>query len=109
MIRGEYCYSSYLDISKFLRPDLSINLELLEIAISLLVEFLTVYLDYDTPISIGIRGIDKYYELRGIIDNEKQKKEEYYFIRGFIKSFAQTETNRKVNVEYAKEEKLSDL
>ena len=108
MFHGGYFDGVCLDISKFLHPDLSLTLEKLELAISLALEYLEVNSDYDTPVFLGIKGIEKYYELRGIQKNILQQKEEYYFIRHFIRAFCKHETVRKVIVEYVPEAEVSD-
>lgn len=63
-----------VDISKFLREDLSINLEMLELAL----EFIA---DMDINL-VFISGIDKYFSARGTVSEEK-RKEELTFIMTF--------------------------
>lgn len=80
-------YIDGLDVSRFLREDLSINLELLELAVTLAVESLEANSPYD-DITLKLRNLDEYYNLRGISDNEKQQREEKTFLLGFISSAA---------------------
>jgi hypothetical protein len=77
-----------IDISKFLREDLSINLELLEVAISLIV---------DTRPNFYIYGIDEYYKIRKIEDNKTSLIEETTFIAKYIESVVEelSETGEK--------------
>lgn len=64
-----------IDISKFLREDLSINLELLEIAISLIINNLS---------DIYIYGLGDYFKFRNIEDKDDKKMEEIVFISNYI-------------------------
>lgn len=100
MIWGGFLQDNALYIHKFLRPDLSINLEKLELAVSLAIKYLDSKTPFDDPIFLFIGGIEKYYELRGIQDKPKNKKEEYYFIRGFMQAIADNECYKMVAVEY---------
>ncbi len=77
-----------IDISKFLREDLSINLELLEVAISLLVNTKEIF---------HVGGIEDYYKLRKIENNIIARIEESKFIYKFIETVANefSETGKK--------------
>lgn len=99
MFLGDYYDGHSIDISKFLRPDLSINLEKLELAISLAIEFLETNTQKN-PLQLGIRNITQYCELRGIENNPKQINEEYNFIKNFMQAVASNEASRNINVDY---------
>ena len=100
MYWGGYFNRESLDISKFLREDLSINLERLEIAVSLIVEYLEAVTPFDDVLRLWISGIDKYYFLRNITDKPHNQKEEFYFIRHFIQAVADNESVKSIKVEY---------
>ena len=69
-----------IDISKFLREDLSINLELLEVAISLVV---------DTRPDFYIHGLLDYYKNRKIDKEWERMGEEALFIANYVESAVQ--------------------
>lgn len=77
-----------IDISKFLREDLSINLELVEVAISLII---------NTRPDFYIYGLLDYYRLRKIDRDFERKGEEALFIANFIQSVVEeiSETGEK--------------
>jgi len=74
-----------LDISKFLREDYSLNLELLEFAIASLIN--------DGADVIEIVNLEWYYKMRGIEFNDDYRREERVFILGFCSSVAQELSN----------------
>ena len=79
LVDYEYISENKVDISSFLRGDLSLNLELLEVAIEFILE------KYN---SITITNINSYYAVRGIHGDDSQAKEEKNFILSFISSLA---------------------
>lgn len=81
-----------LDISKFLREDLSINLEKLELAVHIVVEAMEKAWE-DDP-TIAIFNLEKYFELRNIQENEASKREEKTFILGFVSAVAMEASTR---------------
>jgi hypothetical protein len=91
MTSGHYTETG-LNMSKFLRDDLSIDLEKLELAVATLVHAMEINLEDDA--TLNICGMDGYYSLRGIVDNEKQIKEEKSFILAFISRVAMNESVR---------------
>lgn len=91
MESGHYTKTG-LDMSKFLRDDLSIDLDKLELATATLVHSMEINLEDDA--TIAICGMKDYYSLRGIIDNESQCKEEKSFILMFISRVAMNESIR---------------
>ncbi len=91
---------STIRIQRFLKPDLSINLEKLELAVTLLVAHLRDNQNFDEPLSLNISGFKEYCEIRNISENFSQKKEEFYFIRGFIQAIAENETLKPVTVDF---------
>lgn len=80
-------YADGIDVSKFLREDLTINLEKLELVVTLAVKAL----EFNSPkedITLNLINLNKYYEIRGVVDNEKQGREERTFLLGFISAIA---------------------
>lgn len=80
-------YNNGLWVDKFLREDLSINLEKLELAVTLIVTSLESNAG-DTDITLELRGLDRYYERRGIVGDAKAEREERMFLIGFISTIA---------------------
>lgn len=76
-------YRDGLDVSKFLREDLSINLELLALAVTLCVLMLEAATP-ETDATLNLIGLDKYYENRGITGQELREREERTFLLSFI-------------------------
>lgn len=97
---GGYTDGKAIYIHRFLREDLSINLELLEVAVILLTEYLEMTTPFDSPITLYIDSLKQYYELRGITDKPKNMKEEYYVIRGIIDAVANNVSVKPIKVEY---------
>lgn len=80
-------YIDGIDVARFLREDLSINLEKLELCTSLAV----TSLEANSPsedITLKLRNLEEYYHLRGITGDEKQQREERTFILTFVSSIA---------------------
>lgn len=100
MFWGGWFNGSTLFIEKFLKEDLSINLEKLELAVTLAIRWIETNTKFDDPLSLYIGGLNRYFNIRGIQENFSQKKEEFYFIRGFVKAIAENETIKPVNVDY---------
>lgn len=100
MFWGGWFNGSTLFIEKFLKEDLSINLEKLELAVTLAIRWIETTTKFDDPLSLYIGGLNRYFNIRGIQENFSQKKEEFYFIRGFVKAIAENETIKPVNVDY---------
>ena len=74
-----------VNISMFLRDDLSLNLELLELALDYIVGVTNILFIYD---------IDSYYKLRGIELNAKSRNEENRFILGFCNAISNEHSER---------------
>lgn len=91
MMRSGY-YQDGIWIDKCLEQDLTINLEKLELAVSLSVMALEANSQDD--ITLKLRGLDQYYKFRGIEGNEKQEREERTFILGFVTSIAAEASER---------------
>lgn len=86
----------YIDgivVPKFLEADLTINLEKLELAVTLAVKALEANSPSD-DITLNLRGLKEYYELRGISGNESKEREERTFILGFVSSIASEASER---------------
>lgn len=96
------CNLGSLDISKFLNEDKSINLELLELAINLSINFLdlivsesiyptkdiTKWAKNNRPVGLGIMGLADYYLIRGVSYGSPQALEELEFIMSFMYEIA---------------------
>ena len=91
MESGHYTKTG-LDMSRFLRDDLSIDLDKLELAVATLVHSMEINLEDDATISVC--GMKEYYSFRGITGNEQQCKEEKSFILMFISRVAMNESIR---------------
>ena len=91
MMKSEH-YSDGIYIPKFLREDLSINLEKLEFAVTLSVIMLESSSEED--VTLKLRGLSEYYLIRGILGNEKQERTERTFILGFVTSVAAEASER---------------
>lgn len=99
MSSGHYIDGLY--IWQFLNADLTINLEKLEFAVSLAVRMLEANSEDD--VTLKLRGLDDYYEVRGISENEKQQREERTFLLGFISAVASEASRRDtLEVKYVK-------
>lgn len=90
MKSGHYVDGIYLP--KFLREDLSINLEKLEFAVTLSVIMLESTFEED--ITLKLKGLKEYYLIRGILGKDKQERTERTFILGFITSIAAEASER---------------
>lgn len=84
MKSGHYTDGLYIPI--FLRDDRTINLEKLELAVTLSVVMLETSQDGDA--TLKLRGLKDYYNLRGITGNEKLERQERTFLLGFVSSVA---------------------
>jgi hypothetical protein len=91
MVSGHYTETG-LNMSKFLRDDLSIDLDKLELAVATLVHAMEINLEDDA--TLNVTGMTEYYSLRNITGNEKQCKEEKNFILTFISRVAMNESIR---------------
>lgn len=100
MFWGGYFDGDAIHIYKFLRDDLSLNLEKLELAVYNAVDYLQGVVPFDDPITLYIQGLPQYYQLRGISELPKNKKEEYYVIRGIVHAVANQESVKPIKVEY---------
>lgn len=93
-------YIDGLDVSRFLNEDLSINLEKLELAVILAVTALEAN-SPDDDVTLKLRNLDEYYNLRGIKGMEKNEREERTFLLGFISSIAsETSTKDTLEIKY---------
>ncbi len=89
-VQSGYFLNNSLQIYRFLEPDKTIDLEKLELAIILLIEYLEFFNKLEEPIYIYLGGMDKYFETRGIgIKDIERVTEESSFILGFCNSIAQ--------------------
>lgn len=95
MMKAGY-YQDGIFVDKFVREDLSINLERLEFAVTLSIIMLEANSDDD--VTIKLRGLDKYYETRGIAGMKIREREERTFLLGFITSVA-SEASKKDTLE----------
>ena len=89
-------------ISRFLDENKMIDLEKLELAVTLFVPKLEFSDNFKVPIYLFIRDLDGYFETRGITpDRQDRIKEESTFILGFCQAVAdEASYKRKIIVEY---------
>lgn len=80
-------YIDGLDVSRFLRADLTINLEKLELATMLAIKALEAN-SQEEDVTLKLRNLKEYYKLRNIAGDEKKEREERTFLLGFISSVA---------------------
>ena len=92
MMKSGY-YIDGLDVSRFLRDDLTINLERLELAVTLAVEALEANAG-DEDATLKLRNLDEYYSIRQIAGNPAKEREERTFLLGFISSVAAEASTR---------------
>lgn len=89
-VQSGYFINNTLQMDRFLDSDKTIDLEKLELAIILLIEYLEFFSKSDEPIYIFLGGMDIYFDTRGIgIKNIERVTEESSFILGFCNSIAQ--------------------
>jgi hypothetical protein len=100
MFWGGYFDGDAIHIHKFLREDLSINLEQLEVAVIAAVGYLEGVVPFDDPITLYIDNLKLYFSLRNILDKPKNMKEEYYVIRGIVEAVANQESIKPIKVQY---------
>lgn len=94
-------YVDGLYVWRFLNTDLTINLEKLELAVTLAVTMLESVSEED--ITLNLRGLDDYYKIRGIVGNEKQAREERTFILTFVSAVAsEVSKNDTLKVSYVR-------
>lgn len=84
-------YRDGLDVSMFLRDDLSIDLDKLALATQLSVKMLEAA-SPEEDATLNVINLEGYFQKRGIQDNEPQKKEEKTFIMRFITGEAMEES-----------------
>jgi len=104
-LQSGYFFDNGLYIDRFLDKDLTIDLEKLELAIVLIVEYLEFSIKSKKPIYLFLRNMDRYIARRGIsLENVEQITEESSFILGFCQSIVDNESdNRKFIIQYAKQ------
>ena len=90
MTSGVYINGLY--VWRFINSDLTINLEKLEFAVTLAVQMLEANSEQD--ITLKLRGLEDYYKVRGIENDEKRQREERTFLLGFITSVAAEASSR---------------
>jgi hypothetical protein len=85
-------YQDGLYVNKFIRPDHTINLDLLEFAVTLTVLMLEANSDNDT--TLKLKGLQQYYNVRGIYQLADREREERTFLLGFITAVAAEASRR---------------
>jgi hypothetical protein len=102
-LQSGYFFDNHLYIDKFLDEDLTIDLEKLELAIVLIVEYLENSVKNKKPIYVFLGNMDRYFTRRHTrLSNIEQITEESSFILGFCQSIADNESdNRKFIFQYA--------
>ncbi len=91
MVSGHY--SDGINIHKFLDDDYTINLEKLELAVTLAVTALEAN-SPDEDVTLKLRNLNFYYKTRGIEGIEAKEREERTFILGFVSSIASEASTR---------------
>lgn len=82
-----------INIGSFLDVDRTINLEKLELAISLLISYLEKSVKSENPIYVYLGDMDTYFNARNInINNIERITEEAQFIIGFCQAIADEES-----------------
>jgi hypothetical protein len=95
-----YYKDNQLNIDRFLDEDRTIDLEKLELAIILLMEYLENSIEEKNPIYINIGNMYEYVAMRNLIDVDKII-EESTFILGFCQAIAtENEINNKIIVRF---------
>lgn len=87
LLTSNHYYDNGLDISKFLDIDNTIDLEKLELAIILLIDYLEKSVKFESPIYINLGNMKDYIEMRKLIDIDNII-EESSFILGFSQAIA---------------------
>lgn len=88
-LQSGYFFNFTLNVSKFLFPDKSIDIEKLELAVFLLVEYLEFSEKFKNPIHVYLANFDDYFKARHIDPSNIHKIiEERRFIRGFCQAVA---------------------
>lgn len=93
MMQSGFLTDKGIDVSRFLREDKTINLELLELAVTLTVLAKEAN-STDDDITLNLWALDIYYEFRGISGNEDKKREERTFLLGFVSATASEASSR---------------
>jgi len=100
MMKSGY-YRDGIHLSSFLREDLTINLELLELAVTL--SIIASEANSDLDVTLKLRGLEEYYQKRGVLGNPKQENEERIFMLGFVTAIAaEASKNDTLEVKYVK-------
>lgn len=95
-LESGYFFDNGLYIDRFLDKDRTIDLEKLDLAIVLLIEYLEISVKSKKSIYVFLRNMRGYLEKRGIrLDNIEQIIEESSFILGFCQSVADNESDNK--------------
>jgi len=103
-LESGYFKNNGLCIDKFLDEDKTIDLEKLELALILTLEYLEFSVKVGEPIYIFLRNMTRYLELRGIdIQNLDRLTEESSFILGFCQAICDEESIEKATVVFEKE------
>lgn len=97
-------FDNTFDVSRFLLPDRTIDIEKLELAVILAVEYLEFSVKSKTSIYIYLNNFDAYFKIRGLdLNNVKRATEERNFIKGFCQAVADENcTDRTFIVEFDK-------
>lgn len=88
-IHSGYFLRNALQIDRFLDEDKTIDLEKLELAIILLIEYLEYFNKTKEPIYVFLGGMGTYFQVRGISINDIERIiEESSFVLGFCDAIA---------------------
>ena len=95
-LESGYFFDRGLYIDRFLDSDRTIDLEKLELALVLIVEYMEISVKSKKPIYVFLRNMQGYLDKRGIkLDNIERITEESSFILGFCQSIIDNESDNK--------------
>ncbi len=105
-----YLFDNHLYMDRFLGEDLTIDLEKLELGISLTVEYLEFSVKFKNPIYVFLGNMDRYFLRRGIkVTDLDRVIEESSFILGFCQAMFDEESKEKqFIVQFARGDSTND-
>ncbi len=96
-----YVKGTTLCMDRFLDEDRTIDLEKLELAIQLLIEYLEFLNKSKKPIYVFLGGMQEYFELRNVdLEDMDRIIEESSFLLGYCNAAAQEFATKKIIVQY---------
>ena len=96
-----YFVNNSLQMDRFLDTDKTIDLEKLELGITLAIKYLEIPEKIESPIKVFLRNMDRYFQLRGIQPDELDRLiEESSFILGYCKAIADEVSTKEIIISY---------